>query len=129
MIPNAPRLLTAAQQFAHLRHNPTCAGEGLLHAGGRRDLYARAMQATDAGNFFLRILNVASVEGLLNLECRVHAFGRQDVACSVGEHEGGVVTVVHDDIDLIAEFTATIDDVGAARLVSPREVFLKELEP
>ena len=34
MIPNTPRLLTAAQQFVHLRHNATCAGEGLLHAGG-----------------------------------------------------------------------------------------------
>jgi hypothetical protein len=32
--PNVPRLLTAAQQFSHLRKNLNCAGEGLLHAGG-----------------------------------------------------------------------------------------------
>lgn len=34
MIPNAPRLLTAAQQFARLRQNASCVGEGSLRSGG-----------------------------------------------------------------------------------------------
>lgn len=84
------------------------------------------MEAPDAGNLVLGIADEFGVRGLLGLEHRIDALGRDNCLAFVGEYERGVLPVENDDVDLLAEIAlADIPvEVGIETLDRERRIAL-----
>ena len=87
------------------------------------------MQATDAGDFLLRIADLVRVDRLLRLEHRVDALGRNDRLPLIVKYEGRILPVEYDDIDLFAEHALAVDDMGCRGLIAFREIGLQKFQP
>jgi hypothetical protein len=66
---------------------------------------------------------------LFGLQHTVHALGRDVALVRLVVKEGRVLTVVDDDVDLLAASTVGIDDKGLIDLVPPRQVIPEDPQP
>src|SRR5690554_4898586 len=113
----------------------TSQGEQSAHDGNQRlrwilttsmrNRQTRPMQRSDTGNLLFCVLNMVCVGSLLYLKNSIHAFDRYNPLTIVVKNKGRILAVEYHHIDLLAEITQTIDDMGLVRLVSLRKIFLQ----
>lgn len=87
------------------------------------------MEATDAGDFFLRIADLVRVDRLFCSEHNVDALGRNDRLPLIIKYKGRVLSVKNYDIDLFAEHSLAIDNMGRRGLITLREIGIQKLQP
>lgn len=82
-----------------------------------------------AGNFLLGVIDLPGVDGLLRLKDGIDAFRRNDGLAFIVKDERRILAVKLDNVDLVAECPLAIDDMRRCRLITLRQVSLKELKP
>lgn len=87
------------------------------------------MEAAHGCGFLPSIQNMITAQVLFDLQYAVHTLGRDIALARLVVEEGRVLSVVDDDIDLLAAGTVGIDDEGAVNLVPPRKVILEDAQP
>ena len=78
------------------------------------------MQSPHAPDLFLSVADMIEICRLLRLKHSVDAFRRNDDLPLVVEDKGRVLTVIDDDIYLLAEHSLAIHNVRLVRLVTRR---------
>jgi hypothetical protein len=94
-----------------------------------RNWKAGSVEPAHTRDLLLSIRYKRRINGLLRLEHGVNALGWNDRFVLEGEDKGRILTVKHDDVHLLAELAPAVDDMSLRRLISLREIPLKEVDP
>jgi hypothetical protein len=133
------RIESLCERFAQRRAPVTFKGEKSTYderqrlrwidTSSVRDGQAGTVKAAYALHLLLGVPNLLKVDGLLRLENRVHALGRDNLLPLKIENEWRILTVEHDHIDLLAETPGTVHHSRSFGAVASREIGLQHLEP
>src|SRR5579863_4774152 len=94
-----------------------------------RNGQAGTVKTPHGGDLVLPISDAGGVRGLFGFEDGIDAFGGNNGLILVSEDEGRVLTVEDDNVDLLAETPAAVDDVGFGRLVPFRQIQIQHADP